>query len=186
MLNEGPQLEALAHRLVDCPDEFLLPPLGKPSGTIDVPALVADHFRALGVPPIDISLSRDPRHLSLVALATWLLRDPWFLDRPDLAGATAPFLRETLARLAQVVTAEQCVRDPDRREEFARLCLRQLSLRPRGESVEQAEDRYNTLDSIERERVMRDTRAAEARAREVRKQMAKRAAEEAAAKATRE
>jgi hypothetical protein len=186
MLHEGPQLEVLTHRLVDCPDDFLLAPLGTRAGTIDVPALVADHFRALGVLPSEISLSADARHLSLVALATWLLHDPWFIGRPDLATATAALFRDGLAKLAQAVTAERCVRDPDRREEFARLCLRQLSLRPKGETIEQAEDRYSTLDSIERERVMRDTRAAEARAREVRKQMAKRAAEEAAAKATRE
>jgi hypothetical protein len=163
-----------------------LPPLGAPSGVIDVSALVADHFRALGLAPVEVALSTQPRHLSLVALATWLLRDPWFLGRPDLASATAALFGDSLANLARVVTAQQCVNDPDRREEFARLCLRQLSLRPKGESVEQAEDRYTTLNSIERSRVMRDTRAAEARARQVRQQMAKRAAEEAAAKATRE
>jgi hypothetical protein len=39
---------------------------------------------------------------------------------------------------------------------------------------------------VERVRVLRDTQEAEARAQEVRKKMAQRAAEEAAAKATRE
>jgi hypothetical protein len=186
MLNEGPQLELLLHRLTDCPEEFLLPPLGAQGGMIHVPALVADHFRALGLEPTGGGLAGEPGHLSLVALAMWLLHDDWFLARPDLAAATAALLGESLAKLSQVVTAQQCVRDPDRREEFARVCLRSLALRPAGESLEQAQDRGNTLDSIERGRVMRDTRAAEARARQVREQMAKRAAEEAAAKTTRE
>ena len=55
-----------------------------------------------------------------------------------------------------------------------------------GESAAQAKDRLTALDSLERVKVLRDTLEAEARANEVRKMMAKRAAEEAAAKETRE
>jgi hypothetical protein len=135
---------------------------------------------------MSVYFSGGARHQSLVCLAVWLLHDDWFLKRPDLAVATQRLFTDSLATLALVTTAEMCVRDPDRREEFARHCLRQLSLRPKGESIEQALDRYNTMDSIERNRVIRDTRAAESRARKVREQMAKRAAEEAAAKTTRE
>ena len=186
MRNEGPQLETLTHRLSECPDDFLLPPLGPKAGVIHVRALASDHFRALGVDPVEIDVSGSDRHQSLVALAVWLLHDDWFLKRPDLAPATLKLFIESLAKLSLVVTAEQCVRDPDRREEFSRHCLGQLNLRPLGETIEQALDRYNTLDSTERERVMRDMRATEARARQVRERMAKRAAEEAAAKTTRE
>ncbi len=186
MQNEGPQLETLTHRLSECPDDFLLPPLAPKTGVIHVEALASDHFRALGVEPGKINFSGGDRHQSLVALAVWLLHDDWFLKRPDLAPATRTLFSESLAKLSLVVSAEQCVRDPDRREEFSRHCLGQLNLRPKGETIEQALDRHNSLDSTERDRVMRDMRAAEARARQVREKMAKRAAEEAAAKTTRE
>lgn len=186
MQSEGPQLETLTHRLSECPDDFLLPPVGPKTGVIHVHVLASDHFRALGIEPVKIELSGGDRHQSLVALAVWMLHDDWFLKRPDLAALTQTLFRDSLAKLSLVVTAEQCVRDPDRREEFSRHCLAQLNLRPQGETIEQAVDRYNTLDSTERDRVMRDMRAAEARARQVREKMAKRAAAEAAAKTTRE
>ena len=53
MENEGPQLESLTHRLAETPAEFLLPPAHRGEGTLDVTALVADHFRAMNVPPPD-------------------------------------------------------------------------------------------------------------------------------------
>jgi hypothetical protein len=74
------------------------------------------------------------------------------------------------------------VGDPDRREELVRVCLAELGLRPRGETVAQAMDRLNTLDSVERKRVVDQTREAEARARQIREAMARRAAQEAAAR----
>jgi hypothetical protein len=46
----------------------------------------------------------------------------------------------------------------------------------------QAADRLNALDSLERDRVIRETRAAEERAQKVREAMAKKKAEEAAAR----
>ena len=95
-------------------------------------------------------------------------------------------MAEGLQSLAALVTPNEFVADPDRREELVRLCLAQLGLRPQGESPAQSKDRMTALDSVERVRVLRDTQEAEARAQEVRKMMAKRAAEEAAAKATRE
>jgi hypothetical protein len=74
------------------------------------------------------------------------------------------------------------INDPDRREELVRLCLKGLGLIPQGESAAQAADRLTTLDSVERDRVIRETRQAEARAREIREAMARKRAEEAAAR----
>ena len=93
---------------------------------------------------------------------------------------------DTFAPMGPFITPKEFVTDPDRREELARFCLAELGLRPQGESVAQAKDRLTSLDSLERVRVLRDTQAAEARAQEVRQMMARRAAEEAAAKETRE
>ena len=179
---EGPLLEALTHRLSECPEEFLLAP-----DMISVPAIAHDQLRAMGLALPDILRdAHDPKFLALVSIACWLLHDDWFLARPDLAAKMQRLLGAFLQPLSAVVPATEFVRDPDRREELARFCLAQLGLRPQGESIAQAKDRLTSLDSLERIRVLRDTQAAEARAQEVRRMMAKRAAEEAAAKATRE
>lgn len=186
MTAEGPPLEALLRRLIECPPEFLLPPGGRGAERIDLDAIVADHFRALvGAPPPRLRLADPARHAAqatLTAVATWLLHDPWFLARPDLAERTQALLETGLAPLAKVVAPADCVRDPDRREELVRRCLRALGLRPAGETEARAADRLATLDSVERVRVVEATRAAEARAREIRERMAREAAQAAAAR----
>jgi hypothetical protein len=171
------------HRLADCPADFLLPP-----DELDLVALACDHFRALG---LAIPSPDERRFLAalpsesqrLVPIVLWLLRDDWFIARPELAEATWTFLRsDSLMRLAKLVPPDAMVNDPDRREELVRLCLKGLALVPAGESAAQAADRLTTLDSVERERVIRKTRKKEARAREIREAMARRRAEEAAAR----
>ena len=69
---------------------------------------------------------------------------------------------------------------------MVRLCLRDLGLRPEGETEAQAQDRLTTLSTAERSRVLAAARQAEERARAVREAMAKQAAEEAAAQYSRE
>jgi hypothetical protein len=177
----------LLHRLANCPPDFLLGP-----GEINVTALACDHFRALGAA---IPRTEQRRFLAelpseaqrLVSIVLWLLRDDWLAARPQLAEATWKLLQsDALTQLAKLVRADALVNDPDRREELARLCLKGLGLRPEGESAAQAADRLTTLDSVERERVIRQTRKAEARAREIREAMARKRAEEAAARYSRE
>jgi hypothetical protein len=191
MKQEGPQLEALTHRLSECPPEFLLEPRHGEAGTIDVPAIVGDHLRSLVHGNLDDEAKKCveavagfalPRQ-QLLAIVAWLLHDRWFLGRPNLAPAVCRLLlADNLGRLSEMVRPETMVGDPDRREELVRVCLNALGLRPQGESVVQATDRLTTLDSVERDRVVRKTRAAEARARKIREEMAKKAAQEAAAR----
>ncbi len=196
MQQEGPLLERLTRRLSECPEEFLLPPVTVAGGTVHVAALVADHLRKIGmqpdVPAIQerfgpavVGWRQDDNWLSMVALGVWLLEEDWFLARPDLAVHVRQFW-EGLQALSRVVDAKTAVTDSDRREEFARLCLKYLGLRPLGETIEYATDRLTTLDSVERVRVVREMRSAEARARQVREALAKQAAQAAAAKASRE
>jgi hypothetical protein len=179
----GPQLTPLLHRLANCPPDFLLGP-----EEIDVTALACDHFRALRRAIPDAKQRRFLGELPgesqrLVSIALWLLRDEWFIARPELAEATWKFLQsDTLTKLAKLVRAEAMVNDPDRREELVRLCLKELGMCPEGETAEYAADRLTTLDSVERERVIRQTRKAEARARELREAMARKRAEEAASR----
>ena len=106
------------------------------------------------------SLAAMPRQSQpLIPIVLWLLRDEWLLPRPQLAQATWALLQsDSLTRLAKLVRADAIINDPDRREELVRLCLKELGLIPDGESDAQAADRLATLDSVERERVIRRTR----------------------------
>ncbi len=191
---EGPELELLTHWMTDCPSEFLAEP-GSGEGQIDVVAIVCDHFRSMGHFPHELVDSArlaagrsqtEINRLKLISLATWLLHCGALRSQIGLVKEMNELLSTRLDELALVVRAETVVNDADRREEFVRHCLKQLGLRPQGETSSQAADRLTALDSVERSEVVKKTRAAESRAREVREMMARRAAEEAAAKVSRE
>lgn len=191
---EGPELELLTHWMTDCPPEFLAEH-GSGKGQIDVVAIVCDHFRSMGRLPhelvdstrlTDRSGKKATNRLKLIAVATWLLHCDALRIQVGLVDKMNELLSTGLDELALVVRADTAVNDPDRREEFVRHCLKRLGLRPKAETMSQAADRLTALDSVERSEVVKKTRAAEARAREVRQMMARRAAEEAAAKASRE
>jgi hypothetical protein len=112
-----------------------------------------------------------------------MLHDDWFLERPQTAaGMWALFGSDVLKRLVELVKPAAFVGDPDRREELARVCLKALSLVPKGETAVAAADRLTALDSIERHRVLKATAAAERRAREVREAMARKKAQESASR----
>ena len=96
------------------------------------------------------------------------------------------FLTAGAAELAALTQAPLFVSDPDRREELVRVVLRDLGLRPAGETRAQAADRLTTLNTAERQRVMVAARQAEERSEAIRAAMAKKAADEAAAQYSRE
>ncbi|MEO6062695.1 MAG: hypothetical protein ABIQ99_12225 [Thermoflexales bacterium] len=201
MQREGPPLEALTRRLAETPGEFLAEPRIGRLGSVNVAAVIADLMLDLGAQPLSdpqagAFTSADPRkdrnRLSLTLITAWLLRDDALKEA--LGGASPAerqasllgVLTENARELAELTQAPRFVADPDRREELVRFALKGLALRPAGESVEQAQDRLATLNTAERQRVIVAARAAEERARAVREAMARKAAEEAAAKYNRE
>jgi len=195
MTQEGPFLESLTRRLAECPADFLAEPRIGPAGKVHVAAVVSDLIRDLGGEPLikAQAVAFEPKdakkhrnRLSLALITCWLLHDPWFLQHKRFAEKAYEFLALGLAELAEHVRAPLCVSDPDRREELARLCLKALDLRPAGETEAQAQDRFNTLNTAERRRVIRAAREAEERARQIREAMARKEAEEAADKWSRE
>lgn len=192
---EGPLLETLTRRLAECPADFLAEPRFGKAGVVHVAAVVSDLLVRLGGEPLTpeqaavfqrADAKKHRNHYALALIACWLLHDLWFSEHRSFGAAARQFLSTGLAELAEVVMAPQCVRDPDRREELARLCLHTLGLRPAGETDAQAYDRLTTLNTAERQRLIAATRAAEKRAQEIREAMAKQAAEEAADKWSRE
>ena len=119
-------------------------------------------------------------------LACWLLHDPWFQSRREFASSALSLLSDGLTELARATPSPKFVSDADRREELARVCLRELGLRPAGETIPQAQDRLGTLNAAERQRVVRASRQAEERAQKIREAMQRVAEAEANAKAMRE
>lgn len=194
MTIEGPLLETLTRRLAECPADFLAEPLTGTKGIIHVTAVVSDLVRDLGGEPLttgqagqfQASSRRDRNRQQLTLVACWLLHADWFRERKQFAPLAYKFLSEGLNELAQLVPAPQFITDPDRREELARFCLQELGLRPAGETEAQAQDRLNTLNTLERQRVVAAARQAEERAADIRRQMVAEAAREAEMKTMRE
>lgn len=181
----------LLRRLSECPGDCM----ATSSGNFDanVAAVVSDMLIELGGAPDVVRkevahswvfaspVMTPTRNLfAVVLIAAWLLYDSSFRSRNIYARAR-DLIFNGLDEFAEYVPARDIVNDPDRREEFARLCLKLLDLHPAGETEEQANDRLASLNSAERARVVKEARAAEARAEEIRKAMARKAAEEAAA-----
>jgi hypothetical protein len=192
---DDPLVAALTHRLSECPSEFLEPPFVDGAGVVHVDAVVSDLVRHMGGPMLtkqDSEVLRKGRggqpanHLQLALVAAWVLHDDWFAGRRAVADRVLPLMARELTGLAEVVPAGDCVTDPDRREELVRLCLRYLGLQPAGESPKESADRFASLDSVERQRVVAEAKKAEERARRIREAMAAKAAEEAAARYGRE
>jgi len=172
----------------ECPDEFLQVGAG-PQGSEPI-AILCDHMRAMNpadppelAPLLSEVRGGSPGRMKLLAIVCWLLHDNWFVERGNLAAAMWKLMASAkLKKLCDLVKPVAFVHDADRREELTRLCLDLLGLRPRGETAAIAADRLTTLDSVERERILRGTAAAERRAREVREAMAKDHAQESASR----
>jgi len=194
MENQGPALEVLLHRIAETPDDFLaLPKIGN-TGEVSVPAVVHDLCERLGAPVKAEALAsfagtdpkKDRNRLSIALLLAWVLADDWFAGIHPTTTQVLDLLGPTSVQLAQHAASTKYLNDPDRREEVARLVLAHFGYRPAGESKAQAQDRLTSLSLVERERVLRAAREAEARARTIREALAKKAAEESADKWTRE
>jgi len=190
---EGPPLEALVRRLAETPGDFLREPLLDGTGGVHVAAVAGDLAVLLGGTPDDASLApfsggtagKDRNRLAVALILAWLLSDEWFVEAGPDPARVLGLLREGSAELGAVASGK-FVADPDRREEMARYALERLGFRPAGETRAQAADRLATVSSAERARVVAAARAAEKRARELREALARKAAQEAADKATRE
>lgn len=193
MTREGPTLEHLLRRLIETPADFLTEAhTASGRGIVHVPAVASDLLDLHGSSGIDLgALAPDDspaarRNAGVSLLLCWLLADPELISRSISANELLTLLTEGAAELASQNTAAKYRDDAERREELVRFSLARLDLRPAGETITQAQDRLTTLSSIERNRVLAASRAAEQRAREIREALASQAAQESADKYTRE
>ncbi len=199
-MQDGPDLYYLLQRLQNCPGEFLLPPILESSpktykGEIFTNAVVNDLLVALEDDPNPLDIEKSIRYkyseenknyLQLVLITSHLLYDGWFQSTGKLGQLVKKLLTEELQALASLVEAKQFVFDSERREELIRFCLKKLNLKPKGESEVHANDRLMSINSIERKRVIEESKAAQKRAQELREAIARQEAEEAASKWNRE
>jgi hypothetical protein len=192
MLLPGPPLETLLRRLADTPPDFLDDPRIGASGQVFVAAVVND---LLAQGPGRASLielqrfegrSADAGRLRMTLVMAWLLADDALRAQSASRADVLNLLDGTAAELAGLASAAKYLQDPDRREELVRVLLARLNLRPHGETAEQAADRLSALSATERKRLLDASRAAEARAREIREALVRKAAEASADKWTRE
>ncbi len=194
MQREGCELSLLMRRIAETPPDFLEEPLIGRQGVVAVSAVVGDLCVWLGFPArpdqlqplVGRSARADRNRLRVTLVGCWLLAEPWFAQAGLEQAHVLSLLTSGASELAQHVAVEKLVRDVERREELARFALARLGYRPRGETVAQAEDRLTSLSAAERARVLSASRQAEERARQVREALARKAAEEAADKYTRE
>jgi hypothetical protein len=193
MNHEGPSLELLLRRLAETPSDFLSPPhTSAHHGIVHVPAVVGDLLALYGHAPdsLDVFEPADTntgkRHASLTLVLCWLLAEPSLIATTPAFVSLHSLLTEGAADLAAQLTAEKYLAEPERREELARFALARIDLRPSGETLAQAQDRLSALSSAERARVIRASRQAEQRARQIREALACKAAQESADKYTRE
>lgn len=193
MENEGPPLESLLRRLEDMPPEFLENPAITDEERLHVGALISDLFRKIGIllsteklQRYDTVESPEEGNLSkLRSLACWFLQDD-YLIKLITEDSLFKIIDETIPSLANEYRASRYIEDAERREEFTRRILSDFNLRPAGETLHQAEDRLQSLDSVERKRIIAASRESEKRAREIRETLAKEAARRAADKYTRD
>lgn len=194
MEHEGPALESLLRRLSETPEDFLAEPRIGKRGSVSVPAVVGDLCHALALPMPGEVLERfagksdraDRNRLALTLITCWLLSDAWFQAARFTSQSLLELLEGGLGELAEQTGFAKFISDADRREELARFALARLGYRPQGETPEQAQDRLTSLSCAERKRVMQAARRAEERARAIREQLARKAAQESADKWTRE
>lgn len=171
-------------------------PEGFPGGRVRVRAVVADLHEEIFQAPADEQLlaacdAGEPTRAERSRLG-WILAASHVLWHPAVRGATPKrdrvirLLVQELPALAALVPPERLDREEERREELVRRVLRAAQLSLPGESAMDGEDRLRQVDSVERHRVIAAAAERERRAREVREAMARKAAEEAAAKVSRE
>lgn len=187
MTIEGPAISQLHHRMTAAPKELF-----EPDNQQHLPALVHDlvyryqqDFSAEVLAPFRDSAVRCPWY-STCYLLLYFYADKSFAQLNIPPKKLLQSLQEKAKELYSSGKNTVYIEDVDRREEFIRVALAAVDLRPQGETQIQADDRLMTVSSFERKRVMEAAKAAEERAVQIREALAKQAALEAANKMSRE
>jgi hypothetical protein len=183
----GPSMPHLHHRMTSAPKG-----LWQTSEVEKLPALVHDllykhqpNFTADILDPF----RKNPKQANWYAhalLLVYFYADTEFFKTPLDIDQLAKALQEKAKELHSIGDPQIYIEDVDHREEFIRLAMAAVNRYPQGETPEQAADRLISCSSIERNRVLQAAKEAEARAAKIREALARKAAQEAANKMSRE
>ncbi len=121
----------------------------------------------------------------LLRICLWLLTHGAFYQNPEWSAGIIKILN-SVKELASQVSPSLFLKDPERREEIIRLVLSAMNLPIEGETEGESQRRRESLDSLARARILQETRASQQRVQAIREALARKEAEEAASKYTRE
>ena len=184
---QGPDINILHHRLTDYPKEWLDQKVA--AGFV---AIIHDAIfcRSAELKASDLEpFRRPPKQCDwyrLSLLIAYFIADDSFSELRFPAASLIDLLTGTAEELAAAGPTALYLNDVDRREEFIRVVLNAIGLRPAGESENQAEDRLQAASSQERLKVLQAAKLAEERSRKLREALAEKKAQESADKMMRE
>ncbi|KAF0243989.1 MAG: hypothetical protein FD180_2924 [Planctomycetota bacterium] len=173
------------------PPAFRAEPGAGSRGGVRVRAVVGDLMESLLHEPADqASLApfnftgsiTDRNRLRWVLAACHVLWHPALRGRALPADGVRRLLVQEMAALAAVAPFDGLAAEEERREELARRTIDAAGLRLPGESETDAADRLTQVDSIERRRLLAAAAEKQQRAREIQKELRRRAEAEAASK----
>ncbi len=179
-----PTISELIHHIKQCPTGFIGLPMQKGCGEVATEALVNDALRAITgslTAPRLVEIDADRRsenELRLMQVCCWLMTHPSFSGTS--CEKLQKFLLTGLGDVAEVVNTEAWISDEERAEELARLLLAAIDKIPANESAAEARDRLDSVNTVQRRKVIEESRAAIERTRELRRKMAEAKAREAA------
>ncbi|HNS99422.1 MAG TPA: hypothetical protein PLJ27_04570 [Polyangiaceae bacterium] len=179
-------ISELIHHIKQCPSEFLdMPARGENDDGVHTLALVNDILRYICHCPTTPCLltvegkADKTAEWRLWQVCCWALSHPVFFEAGP-AAQWIPLFSGRLDEVSTLVETEKWVTDEERAEELARILLSHAAIIPEGEDATIAADRLDAIDTVKRMKVIEQTRQAELRTQEIRRQMAARAAREAA------
>jgi len=184
-MSKIPSISALIHHIKLCPPDFLRQPLQKNSGEIHTEALVNDTWRMLANQPAAASTirlkadRRPPTELMLIQIVCHVVSHSFFRNLSSSAWFEE-LVNNGLSEVAPLVKTEQWINDEERAEELARIIMHACRQIPEGETEASAADRFVSVNTVNRLKVIEESRAAIERTRELKRKMAEAKAREAA------
>ena len=172
----GPPLQVVVRRVLTTPEDFLSP-------VVATDALVADTLdRVAPGPERARAVDSDLAGRIATQVACWLVTEPTLIAAlGGRARALCATAIPVLGEMVSVLPVNQWFGDEEHSEEVARAVFRTLRLRPYGESHPTAEDRWASINTLDRREALRRAAIEQEQAHKLAAQLAEKRAREAAA-----
>jgi hypothetical protein len=179
----------LVTHLKKCPDVFLKPSIFVDENGINSTALICDTYRLVKQDFLNVEFripgtadlkTINDNHWRAIHISIWLLNHSCFVNTPKIADKLYAFWFKDLQNTAAYVNYKKWITDEERAEEMVRLLLKCCDIIPSDESLEQAADKFSSLSSVDRHKVLEESYKAHERIMRIKKEMAEKKAREAA------